>query len=144
MINKNFGNQILSTEFDQVDKMANGVASYSTLVSKDDDENIYVAIVNVDRSNSKKMKINLDGFDATDKKVEIQTLAGSSFTAENTLENPNNVPIEKSEFINDKSSVDIELSPHSFTIIKIEAQKDVYKRQEERFHLMASHLLILH
>ena len=125
MINKNFGNQILSTEFDQVDKMANGVASYSTLVSKDDDENIYVAIVNVDRSNSKKMKINLDGFDATDRKVEIQTLAGSSFTAENTLENPNNVPIEKSEFINDKSSVDIELSPHSFTIIKIEAQKEI-------------------
>ena len=125
MINKNFGNQILMANFDQVDKMANGVASYSTLVSKDDAGNIYVAVVNVDRSNSKKMKINLNGLDATDRRVEIQTLAGNSFTAENTLENPNNVPIEKSEFINEKSSVDIELKPHSFTIIKIEAQKEI-------------------
>ncbi|WP_455683077.1 LamG-like jellyroll fold domain-containing protein, partial [Thomasclavelia sp.] len=125
MINKNFGNQILSAEFDQVDKMANGVTSYSTLVSKDDEGNIYVAVVNVDRLNSKKMKINLDDFDATNKRIEVQTLVGDSFTAENTLENPNNVSIEKNEFINEKSSVDIELNPHSFTIIKIEAQKEV-------------------
>ena len=127
MINSSFGNEIIKTEFDEVIKLDNGVNAYSSLASKDSDGNVYVAIVNVDRNSTRKMKLNFNGFDATNKHVEIQTLAGTSFTDENSLENPDKVAIEKDSFVNERESVEVTLKPHSFTIVKIAAQSLVDK-----------------
>ena len=55
----------------------------------------------------------------------MQKLAGDSFSEENTLENPDNVEIEKSKFLVDNESMNLELDPHSFTILKINNKEEV-------------------
>ena len=127
MINSSFGNQIIKTEFDDMIQLDNGVNAYSSLASKDSEGNVYVALVNVERNNSRKIKLDFTGFDASNKYIETQTLAGASFTNENSLENPNKVAIEKDNFVNEGSSIEITLKPHSFTIVKIAAQTSVDK-----------------
>ena len=127
MINSSFGNQIIKTEFDDMIQLDNGVNAYSSLASKDSEGNVYVALVNVERNNSRKIKLDFTGFDASNKYIETQTLAGASFTDENSLENPNKVAIEKDNFVNEGSNIEITLKPHSFTIVKIAAQTSVDK-----------------
>ena len=127
MINSSFGNQIIKTEFDDMIQLDNGVNAYSSLASKDSEGNVYVALVNVERNNSRKIKLDFTGFDASNKYIETQTLAGASFTDENSLENPNKVAIEKDNFVNEGSNIEITLKPHSFTIVKIVAQTSVDK-----------------
>lgn len=108
-------------------QLDNGVNAYSSLASKDSEGNVYVALVNVERNNSRKIKLDFTGFDASNKYIETQTLAGTSFTDENSLENPNKVAIEKDNFVNEGSNIEITLKPHSFTIVKIAAQTSVDK-----------------
>ena len=127
MINSSFGNQIIKTEFDDMIQLDNGVNAYSSLASKDSEGNVYVVLVNVERNNSRKIKLDFTGFDASNKYIETQTLAGASFTDENSLENPNKVAIEKDNFVNEGSNIEITLKPHSFTIVKIAAQTSVDK-----------------
>ena len=127
MINSSFGNQIIKTEFDDMIQLDNGVNAYSSLASKDSEGNVYVALVNVERNNSRKIKLDFTGFDASNKYIETQTLAGASFIDENSLENPNKVAIEKDNFVNEGSNIEITLKPHSFTIVKIVAQTSVDK-----------------
>ena len=127
MINSSFGNQIIKTEFDDMIQLDNGVNAYSSLASKDSEGNVYVALVNVERNNSRKIKLDFTGFDESNKYIETQTLAGASFTDENSLENPNKVAIEKDNFVNEGSNIEITLKPHSFTIVKIAAQTSVDK-----------------
>lgn len=127
MINNSFGNKVIKADFDETDKLANGVSAYSSLVSKDDEGNVYVALVNVERDNVRKMRINFNGLDATNRDISIQTLAGASFTDENDLNTPNKVAIETTDFVNKTADVEVDLKPHSFTIVKISTPKTVDK-----------------
>lgn len=125
MLNSSFGTQIVSGEFDSVEKLANGTDAYSALVSKDDAGNIYAAIINIDRENAKKVTLSVKDTDLTDREISIQTLAGDSITAENTLKNPTNVTIEKDAFINETSTLSLLLPAHAFVVVKIAAEVPV-------------------
>ena len=88
------GTKVVGTEFEHVETLANGTKAYSAIASKGEDGTLYVAVVNTDRVNDKKLHVKVDGVDLTGKKVTIQTLAGENFADENSLTEPNKVAID--------------------------------------------------
>ena len=100
-------------------KFASTVDVFNALATKDEEGNIYLAVVNLDKNEKRNIEVQVDGVDLTNKVVDVQKLAGDSFSEENTLDNPNNVEIEKSKFVVDNKGMNLELDPHSFTILKI-------------------------
>ena len=125
MLNGMFGNEIISSNFSYMPKFASTVDVFNALASKDEEGNIYLAVVNLDKNEKRNIEVQVDGVDLTNKVVNVQKLAGDSFSEENTLENPDNVEIEKSKFLVDNESMNLELDPHSFTILKINNKEEV-------------------
>ena len=85
---------------------------------------MYVAVVNTDRENDKKLRVKVDGADLTGKTVEVQTLAGESISIENSLENPNQVPIEKTEFTAESAELNLLAKAHSVMMITVKEKVD--------------------
>ena len=113
------GTKVVGTEFEHVETLANGTKAYSAIASKEDDGTLYVAVVNTDRENDKKLRVKVDGADLTGKTVEVQTLAGESISIENSLENPNQVPIEKTEFTAESAELNLLAKAHSVMMITV-------------------------
>ncbi len=124
MLNSSFGTEILTGEFSTAEKLNNGVQAYSALVSKDDYDNYYAAIVNVDREHGKTMEFNVKGMDLTGKEVKIQLLSSSSFADENTLEQPEKVHVETTRLVSEGNGVEIQIPKHSFAVVKVSAGVD--------------------
>ncbi|WP_291649758.1 LamG-like jellyroll fold domain-containing protein [Clostridium sp.] len=119
MINGMFGSEVISSRFSYMPKFAQDVDVFNALASKDEEGNIYLAIVNLDKNENRNIEVEVDGVNLADRVVNVQKLVGDSFSEQNTLDKPNNVEIEKSEFIVDGESIKLELDAHSFTILKI-------------------------
>ena len=94
MLNKGFGDEVLSASFSQQFTMSNGVTSLSSLVSRDQAGNLYFAIVNVDSTSDRRVKLDVSDTALAGKPMEIQLLNADSISAENTLEDPDNVQVE--------------------------------------------------
>ena len=124
MLNKSFGDEVLASSFSVDEKLSNGVAAYSALASKDAYDNYYAAVVNVDRQNAKRMELKVDGVDFTGKTVEIQLLASETYADENTLENPDNVKVKTTTFVNEGAAVTFEIPKHSVMVVKVSAGVD--------------------
>lgn len=119
MLNSSFGDQIISALLNYEQQLDNGVNQYSVMTSKDEEGNVYAAIVNLNLEGENKIKLKIDDLDLTGKTMEIQSLSGETFYSENTLDDPDNVAIESSsEIITDKMP-SVTLKPHSFTVVKI-------------------------
>lgn len=118
MLNSGFGTKVLNASFDSEETLANGVKAYSALVTKDAADNYYVALVNTDRERARSMAI--DFADLSDyEQVSVKKLAPDSFTAENSLDNPDNVEVQDGTAVLSGNSVELTLEPHSFTILKV-------------------------
>lgn len=118
MLNSNFGDSIVASNITNK-KLQHKIDQYSVMSSKDDDGNVYAAIVNLNLEQPSSISINIEGIDIRGKEIEIYQSAGKSFYAENTLENPNNVSIQHTTMRMDSKNERVTLAPHSFTIIKI-------------------------
>ena len=124
MLNSSFGDQVISSSLNYEQQLDNGVDQYSVMTSKDAEGNIYAAIVNLNLEGGNKMNIRIDGQDLTGRIMEVQSLSGDSFYAENTLDQPDNVKIDRSEATISGADAAVTLAPHSFTIVKIHAAQD--------------------
>ena len=136
LYNGMFGNEIIESSFNNMITFGDNVEMFNALTSKDDYNNIYVAIVNFDIEKSQSIKINVNDMDLTGKKVDVKKLSGDSFSAENSLTNPNNVAIESSFFVSEGEELNVELDPHSFTIFKINSGEisEVNKKELEELY----------
>lgn len=119
MLNSSYGDQIIDSSLNYEQQLDNGVDQYSVMTSKDDEGNVYVAIVNLNLEGENKIKIQVDDLDLTGKTMEIQRLSGDTFYAENSLDDPDNVDVERSTAVIDSERASVTLAPHSFTVIKI-------------------------
>ena len=115
MLNSAFGDQIITGSFNY----DNGVDQYSVMTSKDDEGNVYIAVVNLNLEGENRIRIQVDDLDLTGKTMEIQQLSGETFYAENSLDDPDNVDVERSTAAIESGNASVTLAPHSFTIIKI-------------------------
>lgn len=122
---KDFGTNVVSSEFSYMEEHATGYELYSALATTDDEGNIYVAIVNLDKDNAKRMEIN--GIDAICKKVTMLSLTGDSITAQNSPEDPENVDIVTTVLAesNANASVAVNVPAHTFAVLKIETSHDL-------------------
>lgn len=119
MLNSSFGNQVTKASLNAKQTLDNGVAQYSVLTSKDEEGNIYAAIVNLNLESENQIQIKVDGYDLSGKTMEIQEISGDTFYTENTLEEPDNVKVERhTETIKGENAV-LTMKPHSFTVVKI-------------------------
>ena len=119
MLNSSFGDQMISSSLNYDQQLGNGVAQYSVMTSGDEESNVYAAIVNLNLEGENKITIQIDDLDFTGKTMEIQSLSGETCYSENTLDDPDNVAVERSsETIGDKTP-SVTLKPHSFTVVKI-------------------------
>lgn len=131
MLNSGFGDNIIESVFSEVPTMSNGVKTLSALASKDNDGNVYIAIVNADRERDRSIQLNINGLDVTGRKMNIQRLKTDSFTSANTKENPNAVNVTYDDEVVLNENPVIHLDKHSFVIVKIndvdkhELQKEV-------------------
>ena len=119
MLNSSYGDQIIDSSFNYELQLDNGVNQYSVMTNKDDGGNVYIAIVNLNLEGENTIKIRVDDLDLTGKTMEIQQLSGDTFYAENSLDNPDNVDVERSTATIESERASVTLAPHSFTVIKI-------------------------
>lgn len=135
MLNSTFGTKLVETSAANTPELKNGVEQLHFAASTDDEGNAYVSIVNLapgtepdapgtNGSQEKDLvRIKLDGIDLTGRTLQVTTLAGDSFDAQNTLEEPDAVPIVSFEATSDAPAFALELEPHSFTIVKVLAEQ---------------------
>lgn len=121
MLKDGMGTEVVGSTFAFEDKLANGTQAVSALVSKDEAGNLYFNIVNTDRTEKRKIILDVTGEDLTGRNMIIKHLVAPSFDAENTLENPENVKIVTTEAVSEEAQPVITINPHTFTVIKIEA-----------------------
>lgn len=119
MLNSAFGDQIIDSSFNYEQQLDNGVDQYSVMTSKDEEGNVYIAVVNLNLEGENKIKIQVDDLDLTGKTMEIQQLSGDTFYAENSLDNPDNVDVERRTETAESEKASVTLAPHSFTVVKI-------------------------
>lgn len=119
MLNTAFGDQITASSLNYTQQLDNGVEQYSVMTSKDDEGNVYAAIVNLNLDRENKIKIQVDDLDLTGKTMEIQEISGDTFYAENTPDDPDNVKVERSSAAIEGTAAEVTLAPHSFTVVKI-------------------------
>lgn len=124
MLNGAFGTNIVSTASTAMPTLSNGVAQYDLMASTDTDGNIYLAVVNLGLEGQGAVRLTLPGVDLTGRTIEVQSLSGDDFTSANTPENTDAVKIETSTLTADKAAPRIELAPHSFSILKVTAEKE--------------------
>ena len=118
------GTKVVGTEFEHVETLANGTKAYSAIASKGEDGTLYVAVVNTDRVNDKKLHVKVDGVDLTGKKVTIQTLAGENFADENSLTEPNKVAIETTELTAESAELNLTAKAHSVMTITVKEKEE--------------------
>lgn len=129
MLNSSFGSKMVDVALSNESTLSNGVSQHSVMASTDSNGTVYLAIVNLglndvetagaNASLTNKAVLSVNGVDLTGKTVKIQTLSGASFDQENDLDHPDNVKIEKTEFKSSSAAPELELAPHSFTIVTI-------------------------
>lgn len=89
MLGNGIGDSVLTSTLGSTPTLGNGATSLSALVSKDDDGNLRVIIVNLDRALGRTLKLNF-GQDLSGRVADVQTM-DAAINAENTLENQDNV-----------------------------------------------------
>lgn len=129
MLNGSFGSKMVGTSLSNEGTLSNGVSQHSVMASTDENGTVYIAIVNLglndvetagtDAALSQKVTLAVNGMDLTGKTLKIKTLAGDSFYQENDLANPENVAIEERTEEATGATYELELAPHSFTIVAI-------------------------
>ena len=134
MLNSSFGSKMVDVALSNESTLSNGVSQHSVMASTDSNGTVYLAIVNLglndvetagaNASLTNKAVLSVNGVDLTGKTVKVQTLSGASFDQENDLDHPDNVKIENSEFKATSATPELELAPHSFTIVKVETGKE--------------------
>lgn len=134
MLNSSFGSKMVDVALSNESTLSNGVSQHSVMASTDSNGTVYLAIVNLglndvetagaNASLTNKAVLSVNGVDLTGKTVKVQTLSGASFDQENDLDHPDSVKIENSEFKATSATPELELAPHSFTIVKVETGKE--------------------
>lgn len=129
MLNSSFGSKMVDVALSNESTLSNGVSQHSVMASTDSNGAVYLAIVNLglndvetagaNASLTNKAVLSVNGVDLTGKTVKVQTLSGASFDQENDLDHPDNVKIEKTELKSSSAAPELELAPHSFTIVTI-------------------------
>lgn len=129
MLNGSFGSKMVGTSLSNEGTLSNGVSQHSVMASTDENGTVYIAIVNLglndvetagaDAALSQKVTLAVNGMDLTGKTLKIKTLAGDSFYQENDLANPENLAIEERTEEATGATYELELAPHSFTIVAI-------------------------
>lgn len=129
MLNGSFGSKMVGTTLSNEATLSNGVSQHSVMASTDANGTVYIAIVNLglndvetagaDATLSQKVTLAVKDMDLTGKTLKIQTLSGENFYQENDLANPNNVAIEERTEEATGATHQLELDPHSFTIVTI-------------------------
>lgn len=123
MLNAGFGDKVVNAELESAPVLDNGVTAMTTLASKDDQGNMYIALVNVDRENDYNVRLNVPGFDFTGRTVNVQTLTAQNITDENSLDNPNNVTVHTNQIVADETFV-VDIPQHSFVVLKVNNTKE--------------------
>ncbi len=89
--------------------------------TKDASGNVYIMVVNRNSTDEVKASIELPGYSFTDKNATVLTLAGDSFHAFNTVEDPNNVVISEAKLAVN-NTFDYTFPAHSITTIKLKGK----------------------
>lgn len=100
-----------------------GLEAVDTMITTDKEGNLYLMLVNTAKENV-DIRVDVEGFNFTGKTGEVMLVDGPNYDAENTVDNKNNVDVEK--FITEEVTteyLDYSLTPHSVTAIKFEADE---------------------
>lgn len=123
-----FGDQILSTTTSEMPTLSNGVKTHDVLASRDADGNYYVAVTNLDMENKRGFTLNVAGEDFTGRKIEVRSIVGDNYDTENSPSEPNKVAVNYGDaYVSTEANPHFELEPHSFTIVKVLAEKKEVK-----------------
>ncbi len=105
--------KVLKTEIKNNHTFYNEVKSIDSMVTKDDEGNIYIIAVNMERNHTKKINMVIDGRDLTGAAVKGMKLESEDVYSMNSLENPDNVKAEEFDLTCEGTSLTYEMQPHS-------------------------------
>lgn len=131
MLNSSFGDTEVATEVSNEAVLSNGVNQHAVMASTDADGTVYVALVNLalndvegagtDGDLPSTVTLSVDGVDLTGRELEVKSLSGKAFYAENSLDDPNAVAVETRTETASGRTHTLKLAPHSFTVVTIKA-----------------------
>jgi alpha-N-arabinofuranosidase len=98
--------------------IAPNVDTLSTIAAKDNHGNVVLLVVNQSSTNDVTTKIAFDKYTHA-KKAKISTMNGSSIYSMNTLDQPNNVTINSTDFYVGKGDFNYTFPAHSITRIEL-------------------------
>ena len=99
------------------------VPELNVITTVDEKGQTYITVVNNKKSEN-NISIDIDGLDLTGRLVEVWSVGNDDVNAENTLENPNYVDIERETYINDNQVITYTLPSTSITSFKVSSQID--------------------
>lgn len=131
MLNSSFGDTEVAAELSNEAMLSNGVSQHAVMASTDADGTVYVALVNLalndvegagaDGKLPSTVTLAVDGVDLTGRELEVKSLSGTAFYAENSLDDPGAVAVETRTETASGRTHTLKLAPHSFTIVAIKA-----------------------
>ncbi|MGU8318267.1 alpha-L-arabinofuranosidase C-terminal domain-containing protein [Clostridium perfringens] len=122
---------VINNKLLNIDRNRN-LEAVETMVSKDDEGNIYLMMVNAAKEET-DVRVQIKGFDFKGKSGNVMRVDGPSYDAENTVNNKNNVVVEEENLTPSKNSyLEYTLNPHSITAIKIIDAEFDYKLELQK------------
>lgn len=123
------GQSVIKTDIINNSLFYNQVPSIDCLTTKDEEGNLYVIVVNMERDEAKDVQISADGMDLTGKTIEGMKLESEDVYSVNSLEDPDNVKAETFVLTGSGASLSYTIQPHSVAAFKIAA--DVPEEPED-------------
>ncbi|MGL5380154.1 LamG-like jellyroll fold domain-containing protein [Clostridium sp.] len=135
LFNEMTGSTVIDYKVRNNKDLGNNLKAIDTMITTNENGEIYLMVVNSSRADSTNVRFNLKGIDLTGYNAEVWTLDGPSFDAENTLDDLNNVEIEKENKHVSESSLNYEFKAHSLTAIKLTENTSSEVNKEELIEL---------
>lgn len=116
--------QVVGTQITRNTQFYQGVESINTLVTKDDQGNLYVIAVNAERDKEKAISIQVDGVSLAGKTIQGMKLESDDVYAVNSLDDPHNVQAETFTLSNQNDTLEYTMQPHSVVAFQVNIAPD--------------------
>lgn len=119
LFNRMTGENVIDYNIKNNKDLGNSLKAIDTMITTDNDGNIYLMVVNSSKNENVNTTINIQDINLSEYKAEVWTVDGPSFDAENTIDNLENVDIEKNNIEINTSTLNYDFTPHSLTAVKL-------------------------
>ena len=124
LFNTMSGTQVVASEITRNTQFYQGVESINSLVTKDEQGNLYVIAINAERDKEKAISIQVDGMSLAGKTIQGMKLESEDVYSVNSLNDPDNVKAQDFTLTCQDKTLEYTMQPHSVVAFRISADQE--------------------